>query len=189
MSHFFIGVIGFSTVSTTPSENPMTPHSLYIRERRITWFTPPPPPFSKSVTTNVAHKLLKLLDAHFPKGTKLHNNLNRNSVKVSYSCMPNIDTLVKRHNTHVCARRKEDRRTSKKKKKCNCRWPSECPLSGIVYKTRPSKLQDHPLRCTGSTDTTFKARYGNHKASLTYAIKANQTELSKHVEPHTRSPG
>ena len=103
------------------------------RERRITWFNPP---FSNSATTNVAHKSLKLVDTHFPKGTKLHAILNRNTVKVSYSCMPKIDTLIKRHNTCVCA---EEQKTDEQEKTCNCRQPSECPLSGeclasdIVY--------------------------------------------------------
>ena len=92
------------------------------RERRITWFNPP---FSKNVTTNVAHRFLKLLDTHFPKGTKLHAILNRNTVKVSYSCMPNIDTLVKRHNARVCA---EEQKTDEQERTCNCRRPSECPL-------------------------------------------------------------
>ena len=152
------------------------------RERRITWFNPP---FSKSVTTNVAHRYLKLVDTHFPKGTKLHAILNRNTVKVSYSWMPNIDTLIKRHNTRVCA---EEQKTDEQEKTCNCRQPSECPLSGeclasgIVYEaTVKSAGSPCEMLYIGSTDTTFKACYGNHKASLTHENKANQTELSKYV--------
>ena len=48
----------------------------------MTWFNPP---FSKSVTTNVEHKFLKLVDAPFPKGTKLHAILDHNTVKVKVS--------------------------------------------------------------------------------------------------------
>ena len=129
------------------------------------------PPFSKSVTTNVAHNFLKLVDTHFPKGTKLHAILNRNTIKVSYSYVPNIDTLIKRHNTRVCA---EEEKTDEQEKKCNCRQPSECPLSGeclasgIVYEaTVKSAGSPCEMLCICSTDTTFKAGYGNHKAEPT----------------------
>ena len=49
------------------------------RKRKITWFTPP---FSKSKATDVARKFLRLIDRHFPEGSKLHCIFNRSKVKV-----------------------------------------------------------------------------------------------------------
>ena len=65
------------------------------RTRKILWFNPP---YSKSVKTNVAGRFLNLIDKHFPKGNKLHKLFNKNNVKVSYSCMNNMNAIIKSHN-------------------------------------------------------------------------------------------
>ena len=52
----------------------------------------------KCVSTNVAKAFLKLVTKHFPKSHKLHKLFNRNTVKVSYSCMNNMSKVIKRHN-------------------------------------------------------------------------------------------
>ena len=71
------------------SEKPKT------RKRNIIWFNPP---FSKSVSTNVAKTFLQLVTKHFPRSHKLHKIFNRNTVKVSYSCMNNMSNIIKGHN-------------------------------------------------------------------------------------------
>ena len=68
------------------------------RKCQIIWYNPP---FIKSVTTNIAQKFLRLVDRHFPKKWKLHKIFNRNTLKVSYSCMPNMSTLIKAHNNRM----------------------------------------------------------------------------------------
>ena len=57
------------------------------RQRNIIWFNPP---FSKNVSTNIGCTFLKLVDKHFPKKSKLNRIFNRNTLKVSYSCMKNV---------------------------------------------------------------------------------------------------
>ena len=68
------------------------------RERQIIWYNPP---FSKSVTTNIAQKLIRLVDRHFPKKSKSHKIFNKNTLIVSYSCMSNMSTLIKAHNNRM----------------------------------------------------------------------------------------
>ena len=68
------------------------------RQRNIIGFNPP---FSKNVKTNIARSFLKLVDTHFPKGNKLHKIFNRNTVKVSYSCMSNVKSIITSHNTRI----------------------------------------------------------------------------------------
>ena len=69
-------------------------------------------------------------------GSKLHKIFNRSTVKVSYSCMPNMGTITKRHNTRVSGAEHESNDQSRP---CNCRKPDHCPLNGeflaisIVY--------------------------------------------------------
>ena len=57
------------------------------RHRDIIWYNPP---YSKNVATNVGRAFLKILDKEFPKGNVLHKIFNRNTVKISYSCMCNV---------------------------------------------------------------------------------------------------
>ena len=57
------------------------------RERNITWFKPP---FNINVATNVAKTFLSLIDKHFPMDKKLNKIFNRKTIKVSYSCLPNV---------------------------------------------------------------------------------------------------
>ena len=55
--------------------------------RNVTWFNPT---YSENVATNIGRKFFHLIDRSFPPGHKLHKLLNRNTEKLSYSCMPNL---------------------------------------------------------------------------------------------------
>ena len=57
------------------------------RKRNITLYDPP---FSKNVKTNIGQSFLKIIDEEFPKSHPLHKIFNRNTLKISYCCMPNI---------------------------------------------------------------------------------------------------
>ena len=95
------------------------------RPRKITWFNPT---YSKNVTTRIGQKFLRLIDKHFPEGSKLHKIFNRSTVKISYSCMPNIHvgTVIKCHNARVCGAGHADNQI-----RCsNCRRPDQCPMNG-----------------------------------------------------------
>ena len=65
------------------------------RKRNIIWFNPP---FSKSVVTKIGETFLGLIDKHFPPHHKLHKLFNRNNVKISYRCMPNVKSIINKHN-------------------------------------------------------------------------------------------
>ena len=41
------------------------------------------------------------VDTHFPIGNKVHKIFNRNTVKVSYSCMSNVKSIITSHNTRI----------------------------------------------------------------------------------------
>ena len=62
------------------------------------------PPFSKSVSTNVAEAFHQLVTKHFPRCHKLHKIFSRNTVKVSHSCMNNRSKIIKGHNKKVTSK-------------------------------------------------------------------------------------
>ena len=59
----------------------------------------------------------------FPKTSKLHKIFNRNSVKVSYSCMS-----IKRQEHYIKPQRQHS--LTRAHKTCNCRGKNECPVLG-----------------------------------------------------------
>ena len=68
------------------------------RKRNIIWFNPP---YSKNVKTNIGKIFLNLIKKHFPPHHKSHKLFNRNTVKISYSCMRNIKSIINSHNTKI----------------------------------------------------------------------------------------
>ena len=150
------------------------------RQRKIIWFNPP---YSMNVRTNIAKSFLLLIDKHFPKNSKLSKVFNRNNVKVSYSCMPNMASIVTSHNKNIL-RNKEQQAT----RSCNCRIKASCPLDGncqqknVIYRCNvKSSNQDTEANYIGLTENSFKDRYYKHQHSFKHASKINTTELSKLV--------
>ena len=69
------------------------------RSRNIIWFNPP---FNKAISTTVAKMFLRLINRHFSKSHRLHKMFsNRNTAKVSYSCMQNMSKIYNEHNIKI----------------------------------------------------------------------------------------
>ena len=148
------------------------------RRRNIVWFNPP---FSEHVGTNIGKIFLRLLAKHFPPHHRLHKICNKNNVKLSYSCMPNMAAVISRHNKKNLTTNKS---CSCRAPPCNCRDKKNCPLKGdcressIIYKATIS-AEGVSKNYYGCSETQFKTRYNNHKQSFNYRHKRNATELSK----------
>jgi hypothetical protein len=157
---------------------------MYPRVRRkienITWFNPP---YSANVSTSVGAKFLKIIDSCFPPTHILHKIINRNTVKVSYRCMPNMKAVLSGHNAQVL-KQGEDHKTEPG---CNCRGgPATCPLGGqcqvkeLVYQATVTKTDtSHAETYTGLTGGTFKNQYNKHMSDFRKSETA--TMLSKYV--------
>ena len=148
------------------------------RKRKIIWFNPP---YSSTVKTNVGKLFLKLVKQHFPKGHKLHKIFNKNTIKVSYSCLKNMGSVLSRHNKKILSR-KEDQYG------CNCRNKAECPLDNncltprIIYQADVlTNLNDSRKFYIGLADTAFKERYRNHTRDFRNQHYEKSTELSKYI--------
>ena len=149
------------------------------RKRKVIWFNPP---YSMDVKTNVGGTFLRLINKHFHRGTKLNKIFNKNSLKVSYSCMPNMSSVIKSHNARVI-KGKVDKSP---KKMCNCRVKNNCPLNGkclsksVVYKATVTS-NNMSKEYIGLAGNTFKERFNNHSKSLRQKKYSKETELSKYV--------
>ena len=143
----------------------------------IIWFNPP---FSKSVSTNVAEIFRQLVAKHFRRSHKLHKIFNRNTVKVSYSCINNMSKIIKGHNNKVTSKPRGER------SKCNCRKKAECPMEGncqvnnVVYKcdvTRPLPKKMYLRLAEGE----WKSRFCNHNLSSKHKRYSTKTTLSSYT--------
>ena len=68
------------------------------RSRNITWFHPP---YSKHVATNVGKKFLSIVKDCFKQNHPLRKIFNKNILKISYSCMPNLEAKITNHNKAI----------------------------------------------------------------------------------------
>ncbi len=74
------------------------------RQRKIIWFNPP---FSKNVKTKHRTQFsMAERQAFSTYNHKLHKIFNRNTVKVSYSCMNNVNSKISKHNTRITRKSK-----------------------------------------------------------------------------------
>ena len=149
------------------------------RKRNITWFNPP---YSKTVKTNVGKAFLNLLDKHFPPEHRLRKIFNRNTVKMSYSCMKNMKSIIQTHNSQII--NKETKAVQDFG--CNCRIKTSCPLDGkcltpaVIYKAEVTST-DSTQTYIGMAGGPFKERYNNHKKSFNLKRHEKETALSRHI--------
>lgn len=132
--------------------------------------------------TNVGEKFLSLIDKHF-KGTKLEKYFNRKTIEVSYSCLPNLETIISGHNKKLL---NTINNTTNATPSCNCRGGTRnCPLQGkcwtnsVVYKAEVSS-EDKKATYIGAA-ANFKERYRNHVLSFKHIKYQNNTNLSTYV--------
>ena len=78
--------------SPTPRQGPTVQPK---RKRSIIWFNPP---YNERVKSNVGRTFLMLLKKHFPPEHRYHQIFNKNNVKLSYSCTPNMAQAISGHN-------------------------------------------------------------------------------------------
>ena len=62
------------------------------------WFNPH---FNANVNTNFGKLLKRLIDKPFPRHHKFQKLSNRNNVELSYSCMPNMKSVIQEHNSKI----------------------------------------------------------------------------------------
>ena len=122
------------------------------RSRKIIWFNSL---FSDSVTTNIVKELFSLLAKHFSPNIRLHKIINKQNVKLSYSCLPNMKGIIANHNKRVL-----NKSTSEVQK-------------NIIFKASVDIRNVKAVTYYGCCETDFKVRYYNHIQSFKNSFKRN----------------
>jgi len=81
-------------------------------------------------------KSLQIIDKCFPPSNQQSKIFNRENIKISYSCMPNMKNIIDGSNQHKLKTAHIPTTTTKlNDTQCNCKQPSHCPLNGkCLYK-------------------------------------------------------
>ena len=93
----------------------------------------------QSAKSNIGREFLRLIDKCVLLATKLRKIFHRNSLKLSQSCMPKVQQIIKGHNKTVL---KNSAQQDQAGRTCICRKKEECPLEGnclskgIVYQDK-----------------------------------------------------
>ena len=115
------------------------------------------------------------------EGQKIYKIFNKSTLKLSYSCMPNLKAKIEGHNKKIL-----ETTSPPKTKLCNCLKKENYPMrvaclsENILCYTRIS-CDDETYKAKlykGICETTFKKRYANHKNFFQCAKKnKNDTKL------------
>ncbi|KAL5019984.1 hypothetical protein ScPMuIL_002876 [Solemya velum] len=152
------------------------------RGRDITWYNPP---WNENAKTNVGKKFLDIVGRCSGEQHPLRKIFNRHTLKLSYSCMPNMTTNIAMHNKKI-DKQKEETPTSTNNT-CNYRKKDDCPLHGncqrknVVYQATVTDKEQTKTETYVGIASDFKERYRNHKASFNNLSRRNDTELSKYI--------
>ena len=102
--------------------------------------------------------------SYFPPNNKLHKIINKNTVKLSYSCMNNVQQIINSHNKTILTSAAENN-----SKLCKCREKNSCPLNGkclqkgVVYQaTVVQKHTNQKDTYLGIKENKLKTRYNQH---------------------------
>ena len=94
-----------------------------------------------NMETNIGKTSLKLVKKHFLRNNSFHKIFNRNTIKISYTCMRNISSIIATHNISVI-------RPKAKEYGCNCRNKESFPLQNprltpkVIYEATVVKNSD-----------------------------------------------
>ena len=135
------------------------------------------------VKNKIGEKFLKLVDKCFPKEHPLSKIINRNTIKISYKCMPSMKQEISRHNQQV----QKGRVPTNPTEGCNCRAGRACPMSGnclakeVIYISEVVEDNGTTSTYTGLTGNTFKERFNGHCSTFRNRKEEHSTTLSAHI--------
>ena len=167
-------------------EKPSTePKQKRNRARHSIYFNPP---FSLAVSTNLTKMYAEIISKSFPKNHPYLNKLfNKNNMKLSYSCAPNMDRIVSTHNMKLLNSISDADQLQAKKCSCsaadkiNCPLDNQCLTTELVYQADVSSSDGATKMYIGLTEPTFKQRLYNHRKSFKNREYEHETTLSTYI--------
>ena len=170
---------GYEDCSLEYQETGETKKKRKNRSRNVIWYNPP---WNAALETNIGKKFFEIMEKHFPVRHRYRKFINRNMVKLSYSCTENLKSIILKKNRQMVQREEQPPET----RTCNCRGgSSNCPLQGnclqkeVIYEAQLQTTSE-TYNYVGLTSDSFKKRYNQHLSSFrNERYKASTTLSSK----------
>ena len=145
-----------------------------------------------NVRTRIGGTVFYLLSKYFPQGSKYHHVFNKNTVKVSYCCLPNMDTIIKGMNKKVLSNTEpKNGKERSESKNCNtqgvcekgCRAKGKCETSSVVYKAtvHVNDKTYYKKVYVGMTEGKLKNRISKHYSDFKYISRKNSTSFTTFI--------
>ena len=129
--------------------------------------------------TNLGRKFINIINRCFPNEHPLHKIFNKHTLQLSYSCMPDIKSIISSHNKAVLSNFYQSQ-TQTNDKECNCRKKDQCPLDGKCLTqnvvTKPQSPHKHHQTHTWASPQISKNATGIIQHP--FNTKARETKLS-----------
>ena len=117
----------------------------------------------------------------------LHKIFNRNKVKMSYRCTPNLGRKISAHNSKILNSEENPEQEQEVVRECSCRKNNPCPVDGkclnegVVYQATVKREDGVVDNYIGLTAGSFKDRWTKHKSNFRTRNPKNATALSRYV--------
>ena len=131
-------------------------------------------------------EFFKIVERHFTRDHSYYAIMNKNTIKLWYSCMMNMKNIIKAHNSKILQPPRVEEGAQKKSCSCTKKQKDECPLGGhcltenVIYKAIV-KTETCEKEYIGSTGRAFKDRFNEHKYAFMHKGSLKSTKLSEHV--------
>lgn len=155
----------------------------HTRRRKIIWFNPP---YNAAVESNIGKQFISIIKKNFTRRHKYYKIFNTNTLKISYSCTPNMKSIISKHNKKILSQQTTATTTSARKCNCPAGVKDRCPLNGnclaeaSVYHAHVTS-EEETKEYKGSTEPRWKSRLGNHLSSFSDPRKKNKTSLARYI--------
>ena len=118
----------------------------------------------------------------FPPSNPLSKIFNRHTVKVSYTCLPNIGKIISGHNKKNLTKEPPVENLCNYRVQNSCPVANKCLLKNVIYQAIVKRQDNQKVESyIGLTSTSFKERWSTHKSSFKLQSHANDTKLSAYI--------
>ena len=145
------------------------------RNNRVLWYNPP---YCSNINLNLGKEYLKLVDKHFTTNHIYRKIFNRKTLKISYSCMNNVKSIIQSHNNFILSKYNTNTNTNNNNVK-NCDIYKNINKS-IDHKLKPTSRTCNKVDCTTSNSNKNNNSIYNNKNNI-----IDNNEISN--RPITRS--
>ena len=118
----------------------------------------------------------------FPPHHALHKIFNKNTLKISYSSMPNVSSIITAHNKRLLRNETYSATTAT----CNCRKSVSCPLNGecqqegVVYQAVIERQDNKEIQRLKDNDIKFSIKWRVIKRCKAYKSSSKRCNLCLH---------